>query len=474
MAPLEKMEYAQAFFVYVAAVKAADALTVLGIWYACWYLRFSIALFPITKGLPAYRDYSEIALPLVLVFVAVFHMVGAYRRDRIHLGFRPVKKIVQGSVLGTLVFTSICYFLDKVDYSRVFLLLFTALAAVALVGERVLLHLLWNFFESSVVRPIRVLLVGDGLLLEMYIEKLQRRRPYPLQWVGRLSRSGQTTSAVFGAIPVLGDENQLLEAVRNQRPDAVVVSYSSEGEQNYQQILEPLSNELVAVKVLPDFGRYSTFTYSAEQELGIPLLVFNQAPTGATDRALKRAIDIVGSAAFLLVFSPVYLAIALLIKLTSKGPIVYRQERMGADGILFHMYKFRSMVENAEAVSGAVWAVEGDPRTTRLGKLLRRSSLDEIPQFFNVLKGDMSLVGPRPERPVFVDQFRREIPKYMLRHKMKSGITGWAQINGWRGNTSLEERIKHDLYYIGHWSPYFDIKILVLTAFKGFFDRHAY
>jgi exopolysaccharide biosynthesis polyprenyl glycosylphosphotransferase len=206
----------------------------------------------------------------------------------------------------------------------------------------------------------------------------------------------------------------------------------------------------------------------------MPLLVFNQAPTGASDRVLKRLFDILGSLAFMLVFSPVYLAIAILVRLTSKGPIIYSQLRMGADGRVFTFYKFRSMRIDAESVTGAVWAVKNDDRTTPIGHWLRRTSLDEIPQFFNVLRGDMALVGPRPERPVFVDQFRKEIPKYMLRHRMKSGITGWAQVNGWRGNTSLEQRIKHDLYYIGHWSHRFDLKILCLTVVKGFVHRHAY
>jgi exopolysaccharide biosynthesis polyprenyl glycosylphosphotransferase len=193
-----------------------------------------------------------------------------------------------------------------------------------------------------------------------------------------------------------------------------------------------------------------------------------------SDRALKRLIDIVGSISFLILFAPLYGIIALLVRLSSPGPIIYSQKRMGADGKIFSMYKFRSMPLDAEKNTGAVWAIKNDGRVTKIGGFLRRTSLDELPQFFNVLKGDMSLVGPRPERPVFVEQFRDQVPRYMLRHKVRSGITGWAQIHGWRGNTCLEERINHDLFYIQNWSLLLDLKILILTPLRGFVHPNAY
>ncbi len=453
------MDYSQAFFLYIATIKVCDALTVLGLWYGCWYLRFYSALFAVPKGIPGLEAYARVSVPLVLVYSALFHVVGAYRRDRIHFGFRSTKKVVQGAVLGMLVFVSICYFLDEVQYSRVFLALFSVMVVLGLLCERAILQIGWWWLEKHFIRKVRILLVGMGDLLDMYISRIEERRPYPFEWVGRLGDP---------------DIGQIEAALFHERPDMVVVSYPTTLAAKYEEILGVLSNELVSVKVLPDFGRYSTFTYRAEDECGMPLLAFNQAPTGSTDRVLKRVIDIAGSLAFLVLFSPVYLAISLLVKLSSKGPVFYSQVRVGADGRVFTIYKFRSMRTDAEAQSGAVWASEEDPRTTPLGSWLRRTSLDETPQFWNVLRGDMSLVGPRPERPVFVDQFRREVPKYMLRHRMKSGITGWAQVNGWRGNTSIDERIKADLYYIGHWSHLLDIKILCLTVIKGFIHRNAY
>jgi exopolysaccharide biosynthesis polyprenyl glycosylphosphotransferase len=451
--------YSQATFLYTALLKAADAATVLIAWYLCWYFRFESQWLPMEKGLPEFSYYSRASLPLVVGVSLLLHVVGAYRSDRIQFGFRAVKKILEGSSLGVLVFVAACYFLNEGDFSRLFLALYLAVLSGSLIAERAVLHFGWRQLVKTGVRKIRILRIGGGELLQMYVDKIQKHTPYPVEWVGHIP---------------LGEEDTLATVLAEKKPEQVVVAFPESASNRYAPILEFLSEELVEVKVLPDFGKYSTFTYQAKHEAGIPLLAFNHAPTSASDRALKRILDILGSAAVLVVFSPLYFALALLVRATGPGPIFFSQTRVGADGRRFVLYKFRTMRTDAEVQSGPIWAVENDPRTTSIGKWLRRSSLDEIPQFWNVLKGEMSLVGPRPERPEFVSRFKKEIPKYMLRHKMKSGITGWAQINGWRGNTSLNERIKHDLYYIGHWSHFLDMKILCLTVIKGFVNRHAY
>jgi exopolysaccharide biosynthesis polyprenyl glycosylphosphotransferase len=207
---------------------------------------------------------------------------------------------------------------------------------------------------------------------------------------------------------------------------------------------------------------------------GIPVVSIHESPLQGYGVATKRLLDICGATSAILLFSPIMAIIALLVPLSSRGPILYRQERMGLDGKPFQILKFRTMPVDAEAKSGAVWARKGDDRVTYLGKFLRQSSLDELPQFFNVLAGNMSLVGPRPERPVFVNDFRKKVPGYMLRHKVKAGITGWAQVNGWRGNTSIEKRIECDLFYIQNWSLAFDLRIIFLTILRGFFNKNAY
>ncbi len=228
------------------------------------------------------------------------------------------------------------------------------------------------------------------------------------------------------------------------------------------------------VRIVPDLGSFRTLHTDIESFAGMPLVTLVQSPMTGWNQVLKRVLDLAGAILALILFSPLMLLIAFLVKITSPGPILYRQQRMGLDGKTFFTLKFRSMRQDAEKQTGAVWATENDTRRTTLGVYLRRFNLDELPQLFNVLNGDMSLVGPRPERPVLIEEFKSKIPNYMLRHKVKAGITGWAQINGWRGNTSLEKRIEHDLYYIERWSVWLDLKILLLTVFKGFVDPNAY
>jgi Undecaprenyl-phosphate glucose phosphotransferase len=225
------------------------------------------------------------------------------------------------------------------------------------------------------------------------------------------------------------------------------------------------------VKVVPDLLQFIALRARLEDLDGLPIININDVPLQGFNTWVKRAIDVAVSAVALLLLSLPLAIIAALVRLTSEGPIFYRQERMGLDGKAFNVYKFRSMPEGAENDTGPVWARDDDPRATRIGRWLRRFDLDELPQFWNVLRGDMSIVGPRPERPYFVEQFKHRIPQYMLRHKVKAGITGWAQVNGWRGNTSLEKRIEYDLYYIENWSVTLDLKIMWLTLFRRLFQR---
>ena len=235
-----------------------------------------------------------------------------------------------------------------------------------------------------------------------------------------------------------------------------------------------LSLTFAEVFLIPNYGDRLFLKPSISLIDNLPAIVLNNIGIKHYQITIKRIMDVTFSLLFILVFSPIYLLIMLLIKLTSPGPIFYTQQRMGLDGKLFKCIKFRGMYQNAEQSLGPVWAKKNDSRVTPIGKFLRQTSLDELPQFFNVLKGEMSIVGPRPERPFFVDKFKKEIPGYILRHKMKSGITGWAQVNGWRGQTSLEKRIEYDLWYIQNWSLWLDVKIMLLTPIKGFLNPHAY
>jgi Undecaprenyl-phosphate glucose phosphotransferase len=240
------------------------------------------------------------------------------------------------------------------------------------------------------------------------------------------------------------------------------------------QLLDVIGREMIDVKVVPDLLQVIALRARLEDLDGIPIVNINDVPLQGFNAFVKRALDIVLSATALLAMAIPFGLVALLIRRTSPGAIFYRQERMGLDGKPFTIYKFRSMYQDAENETGPIWARDNDPRCTPVGRLLRRTNVDELPQLWNVLRGDMSLVGPRPERPYFVDQFKQRIPQYMLRHKVRAGLTGWAQVNGWRGNTSIEKRIEYDLYYIENWSVALDLKIMWLTVLKGFFHKHAY
>jgi Undecaprenyl-phosphate glucose phosphotransferase len=240
------------------------------------------------------------------------------------------------------------------------------------------------------------------------------------------------------------------------------------------RLVSEFRDEAIDLQIIPDYSPFLALGAAVESFGGVPLIVLNDSPLRGYRAWLKRLMDFTLAGLGLLVLSPLLLLIAAMVRCTSRGPILYRQERMGLDGRTFGMLKFRSMKVDAEEKTGAVWAIKNDDRRTWVGSFLRSTSLDELPQLWNVLTGEMSLVGPRPERPVFVGKFRQEIPNYMLRHRVKTGITGWAQVNGWRGDTSLEKRIECDIYYIRNWSLWLDIKILFLTVFKGFVNPNAY
>jgi Undecaprenyl-phosphate glucose phosphotransferase len=274
--------------------------------------------------------------------------------------------------------------------------------------------------------------------------------------------------------PLLGRIDDLPELLRAHRIAHVFFALPREEHLQLERGLALVDREVVDILVVPDILQFVMLRAGLASLGGIPMINLTETPLSGWYGPVKRATDVVFALLALVLLSPLLALIALAIKLTSPGPVFYRQERMSLDGTLFQMYKFRSMRADAEAETGAVWARPDDPRRTRLGALLRRTSLDELPQLINILKGEMSFVGPRPERPVFVEQFSGKVPRYMLRHKVRCGLTGWAQVNGWRGNTSIEKRIEYDIFYIENWSLSFDVKIVLMTLWNGFVNKHAY
>jgi exopolysaccharide biosynthesis polyprenyl glycosylphosphotransferase len=351
--------------------------------------------------------------------------------------------------------------------------LFWGVSLVAIAGARATGLAALRLATVRGMNRRNVLIIGTGTSARDVVQRLHAVPEYGCVAVGFLSDSPGEVGRAYHQVPVIGTFHDLPRLVESHI-DLVVLCLPSHLEPHADKLLHELRNTTVDVKLIPSLALTETLGLEAYMFEGLPMVTLQAARVQGWDHALKRAVDVLGAAAALILSAPVWLLIAVAIKLTSPGPILYRQTRMSLAGQPFVMLKFRTMHTHAERDSGPVWASHaGDPRVTAVGRLLRRTSLDELPQFWNVLKGDMSLVGPRPERPTFIDTFRQAYPAYMLRLKVKAGMTGWAQINGWRGNTCLQTRIAHDLYYIEHWSLWFDLKILCQTLWKSVVHEHT-
>ena len=317
-----------------------------------------------------------------------------------------------------------------------------------------------------------MIIVGEGDLAQLVIQKVRGSPFLGYDVVGLVTRRPAAEDAIEG-LPVLGRPADLPDLIEKYHVDGIIIALTEIPDEERVELISLCHHEGVNIKVFAGLFDIMATGVTIDDLGGLPLLNIRDVALRGWNMSFKRIMDVVGSALILIVTSPVMLLLAILIKLDSPGPTFFIQERMGLDAKPFPVIKFRSMRKDAEA-QGAGWTVKDDPRKTRLGTLLRKYSLDEFPQFINVLLGDMSLVGPRPEQPAFVDQFRRQIPRYMDRHHEKAGVTGWAQVNGLRGDTSISERTKYDLWYIENWSIWLDIKIIIRTIFGGFIDRNGY
>ena len=468
---------------------AVDMVAVALAWMAAYYARFHSALFtamvPPFKGVPEARDYAEL-LPLMLVVSAtVFALQGLYRLrrplsavdDALHV--IAAFMVTAALALGVTLYIRIYYryqpeVAPRAEYSQGVFILFVLFGSPLLMAGR---RLLLAWYERAWARgenAVRILVAGTSELGQTVARKLATQTRLGFHVVGHLSESIEAGASVDGR-PVLGSIAQANDIIASSGIDAVYVALPVEHHAAMAELVKNLRNEMVDVRIVPDLLQCLTLRSGIEDLDGIPIVSLNETPLRGLPAVLKRAMDIAGGTAGLLLCSPFFVIIAAAIKLKGgPGPVLYTQDRVTLDGRHFPVFKFRTMRQDAEAASGPVWASEQDPRRTGLGVFLRKYNLDEFPQLINVVRGDMSLVGPRPERPHFVDQFKHKIPNYMLRHRVPSGLTGWAQVHGWRGNTSLEKRIEFDLYYIENWSLFLDLKILVLTLFRGFGQTHAY
>jgi Undecaprenyl-phosphate glucose phosphotransferase len=443
-------------------------------WLGAYWIRFSTDVVPAFKGIPRVDDYLLMLVPVWIIWGFVFRLMGLYRPMRGVRRIRELWLLVQANGFSLLLLIAFVFlFREKeVEYSRLVFLYFGAAVAAGTMIQRSALR----FFLSEARRKgynLRYLLVvGAGRVAEDIIFRIRNQRELGIQLVGCLSKEGGEGRGPHGA-PILGRYEDLGDVLTRVSIDQVVIALPLEDSLIMPNIMACLRDTLVDVKIVPDLYQFVSIGGAIEEFEGLPVISVQGSPLEGAGLIVKRLFDIVLGTIAAIVVSPVLLLVALLIRLTSRGPIFYKQERVSLDGTRFSIYKFRTMQLDAES-QGPGWTRPDDARVTRLGRFLRSTSLDELPQLFNVIRGDMSLVGPRPERPIYIDQFRHRIPRYMLRHKVPAGITGWAQVSGWRGDTSIDKRIEYDLYYIEHWSLLFDLKILLLTVIRGFFHKNAY
>ena len=453
-----------------------DLVATVAAFFTAWLFRFELRVVPLTKDIPELGRYLEL-LPFVLIlWPVVFYFHGLYQnrrgRSRVDEALTVLVAVILASVLLSVVVAwyrparvpgSREYF----TYSRAFLALFAVADLALVVVVRNALREVLNRLRRAGHNLQHILVVGAGALGREITQKLLGHRELGLEVVGFLDDDPGKQNASFSGVPVLGTTRDVEQVLAARPVDQVFVALPLEAHRKMLRILQVVSRECVEVKLVPDILQYATLNASLEDVDGTPVINLSQVPLQGWNSLVKRGMDIALSMLALAVLLPLLPPIALLIWLEDRGPIFYRQERMGLDGKSFMILKFRSMRVNAESSTGPVWAVKDDPRRTRVGGFLRRWSLDELPQLWNVIKGEMSLIGPRPERPAFVREFKHKIPQYMLRHRVKSGITGWAQVHGWRGNTSVKKRIQYDIYYIENWSLKLDMKILWMTVRRG-------
>ena len=436
-----------------------------------YYLRlWTEQLTPAELG--SLRAYASVILIQVLTLVSVFFFTRLYHRQR---GLSLVDEFYSVFVavsVGTIISVAANSFLIRngPDYSRR-MIVFSWILTIVLVtlGRLLYSRLIWSL-QSRGIGGARVLIVGTGETGRMVLQAIRRLPGLGYEMAGMVSQDSRAEDL---GVPILGTTDELLSLVRSEHIDEVIIALPDATSREILPIISDCHRARVATRVYPSAFQLITSDLSIGHLGGLPLLTVRDTVLRGWRLTLKRAMDIVGSVVGLVILSPFMVLTALLIKLNSPGSAFYTQERMGLDEKPFQMVKFRSMREGAENETGPVWAVKGDPRRTRLGAFIRRHSLDELPQFINVFLGEMSLVGPRPERPVFVEQFKQIIPRYVERHQEKAGMTGWAQVNGLRGDTSIVARTKYDLYYIENWSILFDLKILIKTCFTFFRDKAA-
>lgn len=450
-----------------------DALVIIVSYLIAWYIMMRFVASETVGVLPP-EVYMAMLLFLLPFFLLLYYACNLYTPKRVQGRRLEGSNILKANAIGGLTFMAALFWFGVGDISRIVLGVFLALNVTLTVVERNVVRMVLMNARRIGLNQKHIILVGYSRAAEEYIDRIVQNPQWGYKIMGILD-DNVAPGTLYRNIEVLGITDSLSFILEGNHPDEIAITLGLNEYDKLEHIVAMCEKSGVHTKFIPDYSNIIPTKPYTEDLLGLPVINIRHVPLSNTFNMLvKRVFDIFGSMICIILFLPVMLLTAVLIKLTSKGPLIFTQERVGLHNKPFKMYKFRSMEVQSKQEEHKGWTVKNDPRVTGIGKFIRKTSIDELPQLFNVLKGEMSLVGPRPERPQYVEKFREEIPRYMVKHQVRPGMTGWAQVNGYRGNTSIKKRIDHDLYYIENWTFGLDIKILIMTVYKGFVNKNAY
>ena len=420
-------------------------------------------------------DYIMLLVFIVPGYIFLYYRCGVYAPKRTVRRRYEIYGIVKANTIGLAALIIILYMIIReINFSRSVMAFFYVLNVFLTASARIVLRKSLQTIRSKGYNLKHILLVGYSRAAEEYIDRILDNPQWGYVVCGILDNH-IPSGTLYKGVKVLGSTGNLEIILPENKLDEIAITLSLKDYDLLESIVGICEKSGVHTKFIPDYNKLIPTRPYTEDLMGLPVINIRYVPlTNTGNIVTKRIMDIVGSLVGIILTSPIMLAAAVLVKLGSPGPVIFKQERVGLHNKSFYMYKFRSMEQQPPGEEKKAWTVKNDPRVTGIGRFLRRTSLDELPQLFNILKGDMSLVGPRPERPLFVEKFREEIPRYMVKHQVRPGLTGWAQVNGLRGDTSIRKRIEYDIYYIENWTIGFDIKIIFMTFFTGFINKNAY
>lgn len=450
-----------------------DVLVTIVSYITAWWLRL-VVFSAEGVGVLSRETYFGALIMIVPMYMIMYSSLNMYKSKRYSSAFREVLDIIRANTIGVILFFVALYIINEPNFSRSMIIIFGFINTWAMVLSRGLIRLILRNVRRKGYNIKYILLVGYSRAAEEYIDRIMANPEWG--YVVRAILDDTVPAGTrYRGVQVVGRIDNLHVVLPENKLDEIAITLSLRDYDRLEEIVGLCEKSGVHTKFVPDYNSVIPTKPYTEDLYGLPVINIRRVPlTNTMNWVIKRLVDIVGSLVAIVLFSPIMIVSAILIKLTSPGPVIFSQERVGLHNKTFKMYKFRTMRVQDEKEEKKAWTVKDDPRVTGIGRILRRTSMDEVPQFFNILKGDMSLIGPRPERPFFVEKYKEEIPRYMVKHQVRPGLTGWAQVNGYRGDSSIRKRIDHDIYYIENWSIGFDIKIIFLTFFKGFINKNAY